>query len=282
MGPPRIRLLALDIDGTLLRGDKTVSPRTRLAIGRARGDGVRLALVTGRRHPSALRVAEDLGGRVPLVLHNGALVVEDGNVLRCRPLPRGAALRAIETGRGAGAEPVLHCGAAGEGWLLVDAAARPGGLVGYYLERSRAEVRVVPDLVAAVAGEEPIQIMFGGERPAMETLRAALAAALGSEARVERTVYPATGVVLLDVLHPAVGKAEALGFLQERWGIAPSETLAIGDNWNDREMVEKAGLGFVMGNADPELLALGLPVLPTNEEDGVAWAIEEHVLGVPR
>ncbi len=282
MGPPRIRLLALDIDGTLLRGDKTVSPRTRLAIGRARADGVRLALVTGRRHPSARRVAEDLGGRVPLVLHNGALVVEDGSVLRCRPLPRGAALGAIETGRGAGAEPVLHCGAAGEGWLLVDAAARPGGLVGYYLERSRAEVRVVPDLVAAVAAEEPIQIMFGGERPAMETLRAALAAALGSEARVERTVYPATGVVLLDVLHPAVGKAEALGFLQERWGITPSETLAIGDNWNDREMVEKAGLGFVMGNADPELLALGLPVLPTNEEDGVAWAIEEHVLGVPR
>jgi hydroxymethylpyrimidine pyrophosphatase-like HAD family hydrolase len=277
-----IRLLALDIDGTVLRGDKTVSPRTRLAIERARADGVRLALVTGRRHPSARRVAEDLGGQIPLVLHNGALVVEDGRVLRCRPLPRGPALRAIATGRGAGAEPVLHCGTAGEGWLLVDAAARPGGLVGYYLERSRAEVRVVPDLVAAVAAEEPIQVMFGGERGAMEDLRVALGAALGREARVERTVYPATGLVLLDVLHPAVGKAEALGFLQERWGIAPLETLAIGDNWNDREMIEKAGLGFVMGNADPELLALGLPVLPTNEEDGVARAIEEHVLGVPR
>jgi len=279
VGLPRIRLVALDIDGTLLRGDKTVSLRTRLALERARAAGVRLALVTGRRHPSARRVAEDLGGKVPLVLHNGALVVEDGSVLRCRPLPRAAALRAIETGRAEGAEPVLHCGAAGEGWLLVDAAARPSGLVGYYLERSRAEMRVVPDLVAAVDAEEPIQVMFGGERAPMETLRAALAAALGGEARIERTVYPATGVVLLDVLHPAVGKAEALRFLQERWGIAPSETLAIGDNWNDREMVERAGLGFVMGNADPELLALGLPVLPTNEEDGVARAIEEHVLG---
>jgi hypothetical protein len=279
---PRVRLLALDIDGTLLRSDKTISERTRQAIDRARGNGVRLVLVTGRRQPSARRVAEELGGDVPLVLHNGALVVDEGRVLRCRPLLRASARRAIDVGRAAGAEPVLHCGSKGEGWLLVDAEARPGGLVGYYLERSRAEVRVVPDLVAAVAAEEPIQIMFGGERPAMETLRAALAAALGSEARVERTVYPATGVVLLDVLHPAVGKAEALGFLQERWGIAPSETLAIGDNWNDREMVEKAGLGFVMGNADPELLALGLPVLPTNEEDGVAWAIEEHVLGVPR
>lgn len=278
MGPPRIRLVALDIDGTLLRDDKTVSPRTQLAIDRARAGGVRLVLVTGRHHPSARRVAADLGGVVPLVLHNGALVVEDGSVLRCRPLPRAAALRAIAAGRAAGAEPVLHCGSGGEGWLVVDAAARPSGLVGYYLERSRAEVRVVPDLAAALEAEEPIQIMFGGERTEMEALRPSLGTALGSDARIERTVYPATGVMLLDVLHPAVGKAEALGFLQERWGIAASETLAIGDNWNDREMVERAGLGFVMGNADPELLALGLPVLPTNEEDGVARAIEVHVL----
>jgi hypothetical protein len=75
-----------------------------------------------------------------------------------------------------------------------------------------------------------------------------------------------------------VGKAEALGFLQERWGLASSETHAIGDNWNDREMVERAGLGFVVGNADPELLVLGLAALPTNDVDGVAHAIEEHVL----
>jgi Cof subfamily protein (haloacid dehalogenase superfamily) len=279
VGPCRIRLVALDIDGTLLRGDKTVSPRTRLAIDRARAVGVRLALVTGRRHPSARRVAEDLGGEVPLVLHNGALVVEDGSVLRCHVIPRRAARRAIEVGRAAGAEPVLHCGAGGEGWLFVDASARPSGLVGSYLERARAEVRLVPDLLAAVEAEEPIQVMFGGERGEMDALRPVLAAELAIEARIERTVYPATGVVLLDVVHPAVGKAEALGFLQERWGIAPAETLAIGDNWNDREMVERAGLGFVMGNADPELLALGLPVLPTNDDDGVARAIEQHVLG---
>jgi hydroxymethylpyrimidine pyrophosphatase-like HAD family hydrolase len=242
---------------------------------------VRLVLVTGRRHPSARRVAEDLGGEVPLVLHNGALVVEAGRVRRCRPLPLAAALRAISAGRAAGAEPVLHSGQGGEGWLLVDAAARPRGLVGYYLERSRAEVRS-PDLVAAVTAEQPIQIMFGESGREMDALLALLGAELGNDARIERTVYPSTGVVLLDVLHPAVGKAEALCFLQEHWGIAPSETLAIGDNWNDREMVERSGLGFVMGNADPDLLALGLPVLPTNDEDGVAHAIEEHVLGAGR
>ncbi len=276
--PTRVRLIALDIDGTLLRGDRTISARTRLAINHARAAGVRIVLVTGRRHPSARRIAEELGGEIPLVLHNGALVVEGGCVRRCRPLPRAAARRAIATGRAAGAEPVLHCGKDGEGWLLVEEGARPGGLVGYYLARAEAEVRRVPDLAAAATAEQPIQVMFGGGRSQMDPLSCRLAEELAGSARVERTVYPSSGVVLLDVLHPDVGKAEALSFLQECWGIAPAETLAIGDNWNDREMVERSGLGFVMANADPELLALGLPVLPSNDEDGVARAIEEHVL----
>ena len=275
-----IRLLALDIDGTLLRSDKTISPRTFEAIARARASGVRLVLVTGRRYPSARRVAEELGGPVPLVLHNGALVVEDGAVLRCRPLAAATARAAIAVGRGAGAEPVLHCGVNGEGRLLVDADARRAGMVGYYLERSAGEVRAVRPLESALDVEQAIQVMFGGTRAEMDALLVPLAARLGSDARIERTVYPATDLVLLDVIDPAVGKAEALGFLQERWGVAAAETLAIGDNWNDRDMVAGAGVGFVMANADPALLALGMPVLPSNDEDGVALAIEEHVLAL--
>ncbi len=273
-----VRLIALDIDGTLLRSDKTLSPRTGAALAGARALGVRLVLVTGRRYPSARRVADELGGPLPLGLHTGALVMEDGRVLRCRLLAREAARRAIRIGRAAGAEPVLHCGALGEGLLLVDAAARRTGLVGYYLERAGGEVRVIDDLTQALETQDPVQVMFGGTREQMDPLLAALGAGLGGSARVERTVYPASGLVLLDVIDSAVGKAEALAFLQARWGIAPAETLAIGDNWNDREMVAAAGLGFVMGNADPELLALGLPVLPTNDEDGVAGAIERLVL----
>jgi hydroxymethylpyrimidine pyrophosphatase-like HAD family hydrolase len=80
------------------------------------------------------------------------------------------------------------------------------------------------------------------------------------------------------VLAPEVNKAEALAFLQRRWGVTAAQTLAIGDNWNDHEMLEQAGLGMVMGNADPRMRALGLPVLPTNDEDGVALAIERYVL----
>jgi len=80
------------------------------------------------------------------------------------------------------------------------------------------------------------------------------------------------------VLEPSLGKAEALAFLQRRWAVSAAETMAIGDNWNDHEMLSAAGLGLVMGNAEAGLHALGLPVLPTNDEDGVAVAIERHVL----
>jgi hydroxymethylpyrimidine pyrophosphatase-like HAD family hydrolase len=172
----------------------------------------------------------------------------------------------------------VHCGREGEGWLVVEATPAATGLVAYYLERAKGDVRTVADLLEALADEDPIQVMFGGTAAEMTRAHAALTPAVDGSARIERTVYPATGVVLLDVIHPGVGKAEALAFVQSLWGVSADETLAIGDNWNDREMVAAAGLGFVMGNADPELLALGLPALPTNDEDGVARAIEEHVL----
>jgi Cof subfamily protein (haloacid dehalogenase superfamily) len=274
----RVRLVALDIDGTLLRSDKTLSPRTREAVLRARRCGVRVVLVTGRRHPSARRVAEQLGEALPLVVHNGALVIEDGRILRCFKLSRSVAARAIELGRERGVEPILHCGSRGEGLLLVDASARPSGLVAYYLERARDELRQVERLSEALAREEPIQVMFGGGRAAVEALHDALVAKLADAARIERTVYPETDFALVDVLDRRVGKAQALAFLCERWGITPQETLAIGDNWNDRLMLESAGRGLLMGNAPSELIQLGLPLLPTNDEDGVAHALETHIL----
>jgi Cof subfamily protein (haloacid dehalogenase superfamily) len=271
------QLLALDIDGTLLRGDKTISARTRSAIEAARARGVHVVLITGRRYPSARRVADDLGGAVPLVLHNGALIVEDGDVLRCRPLARACALEAIRIGRRQGADPVVHCGHRGEGRLLVAAGPTSSTLLAYYLDRNNPDVVTLPDLEAGL-GEDPLQVMFGGGMEDMAALLPELRAGLGARVKIERTVYPASGVGLLDVLDPSVGKAEALAFLQARWGLSAAETLAIGDNWNDHEMLERAGLGLVMGNADPLMHALGLPVLPTNEEDGVAVALEKYVL----
>ena len=275
--PVRYRLLALDIDGTLLGSDKRISPRNRAALEAARAAGLHLVLVTGRRYPAARRVAGDLGGDVPLVLHNGALIVEDGRILRCRPLCRAVAVEAIRIGLRHGADPVVHCGHGGEGRLVVAGVQPSNTLLAYYLDKSHPDVCVVEDLESALQ-EDPLQVMFGGAMEEMDRLWPRLQAELGPRVRVERTVYPRQGVGILDVLDPSLGKAEALAYLQRRWALQPEETIAIGDNWNDHEMLSAAGLGLVMGNAEAGLLALGLPVLPTNDEDGVAVAIERHVL----
>jgi hypothetical protein len=272
------RLLALDIDGTLLRSDKTISPRTLAALDAARAGGAHLVLVTGRRYPAARRVAEMIGGRLDLVLHNGALIFENGGILRRRLLPREVARTAVRLGRERKADPVIHCGAGGEGRLLVEGIEPSNTLLAYYLDKSHPDVVTVPDLETALE-EDPLQVMFGGGIPDMTALLPHLAVGLGGSAKIERTLYPHVGVGILDVLEPSVGKGEAVRFLQGRWGVGAAETLAVGDNWNDHEMLAEAGLGLVMGNADPELCALGLPLLPSNDDDGVAIAIERHVLG---
>jgi Cof subfamily protein (haloacid dehalogenase superfamily) len=274
----RYRLLALDIDGTLLRSDKTISARTLAAVAAARDRGVRVVLVTGRRHPAARQIAKQLGPDLDLVLHNGALIVENGEVLRCLPLSRALALQAVAVGRACEADPVLHYGHGGEGKLMIEGIAPSNTLLVYYLDRSHPDVTSVAVLDDALQ-EDPIQVMFGGAIEPMARLRDRLDAELGARVRIDRTIYPASGVLFLDVLRAGVGKAEALAFLQQRWKVSAEETLAIGDNWNDHEMLEAAGLGLVMGNADPEMLRLGLGVLPTNDEDGVAVAIEREILG---
>ena len=274
------RVLALDIDGTLLNSRREISPRNHAAIAAAGEAGVRIALVTGRRYPAAKRIADLLPGRPTLVLHNGGLVIEESVAIRVRPLARPSAIAVLSFAKSVGADPVVHFGQAGEGLLYVENASPSHTLLAYYLSRSHPDVRVVENLEAAVGASDadPLQVMFGGSMREMSELAGAIEAR-GFEVKALRTVYPKDDLSLIDIVAPTVDKSEALAFLCARWGVAIGEVLAIGDNWNDRQMLLAAGKGCVMGNADPELRALGLEVLPGNDEDGVAYAVERFVLG---
>ena len=273
------RVLALDIDGTLLNSRREISPRNHAAVTAAGEAGVRIALVTGRRYPAAKRIADLLPGRPTLVLHNGGLVVEESVAIRVRPLARSSAIAVLAFGKSLGADPVVHFGQAGAGLLYVENASPSHTLLAYYLSRSHPDVRVVENLEAAVAGKDadPLQVMFGGSMREMSALAVAIEER-GFDVSALRTVYPKDDLSLIDVVDPTVDKSEALRFLCARWGVELGEVLAIGDNWNDRKMLLAAGKGCVMGNADPELRALGLEVIPGNDEDGVAWAVERFVL----
>jgi Cof subfamily protein (haloacid dehalogenase superfamily) len=273
------RVLALDIDGTLLNSRGEISPRNREAVAAARDRGVRIALVTGRRYPAAKRIANLLPGLTSLVLHNGGLVVEDAVPIRVRPLARNAAIPLVTFAKERGADPVVHFGQSGEGLLYVENASPSHTLLAYYLTRSHPDVRLVVSLEEAMekAADDPLQVMFGGSMREMVELADAVEAR-GFEIRALRTVYPKDNLSLIDVVAPSVDKSEALSFLCARWGVGIEEVLAIGDNWNDREMLLAAGRGCVMGNAEPGLKTLGLEVLPGNDEDGVAFAVERFLL----
>jgi len=224
--------------------------------------------IEARTHPDFFVIEPD-----PESDHDGP-----ARVLRCVALARGAALAAIRLGREGGADPVAHCGFRGEGRLVVAGIAADNPMLSGYVDRGHRDRVQVEDLERELP-DDVVQVMFAGPLPAMLDLYPRLVAGLGAQARVERTLYPGHEMGFLDVLHPQVSKGNALEFLRERWGLAREETMAIGDNWNDREMLTVAGRGLVMGNADPALHALGLEVLPTNDEDGVAVAIERYVLG---
>ncbi len=283
---PRYRVLALDLDGTLLGKDKTISLRNGEAVRAAREAGVHIVIVTGRRYPATRPIARTLGEDISLVLHNGGLIVEDREVIRCLPLARQVARLAIRLGRSVSAEPVVHCGHEGQGKLLVERMPPAERVLAMYLKKAHADVHVVDDVLEAFPREDPIQVMFGGRIERMQRVLRALSSGLevsagpaprGGRARLERAVYPEHGVEIIDVLSPSVGKAEAMRFVCSRFGLTPAEALAIGDNWNDAQMLLEAGCGLVMGNADDGLHRLGLPVLPRNDEDGVAVGIERHL-----
>ncbi len=254
-----------------------VSPRTQAALTAALAQGVRVLLVTGRRPPAARMVADQIAPDLPMVLNNGGLLIENGAIIRRRPLSRVLACEAIRVGKDCAADPVVHSGANGEGRLLVESGAPGHTLRAYYIDSSNPAISAFDGLEAAIV-EDPVQVMFGGPIEAMDELLPRLVAALGEAVNIERTIYPKLGMSLIDVMAAGVAKGESVRFFEERWGLGPQGTLAIGDNWNDRSMLEAAGLGFVMGNADPAMHRLGLPVLPTNEDDGAAVAIEKYVL----
>lgn len=275
----RVRVLALDLDGTLLNSRKEISPRNLKAVTAAREAGVHIAVITGRRYPAAKRVTEKLPGDPVLVLHNGSLVIENATPIRVRPLDRSVAAAVVSFARERGADPVVHYGHDGEGLLYVENASPSHTLLAYYLHKSHPDVRVFESLESAIAEErhDPLQVMFGGSMTEMKELAASLEER-NFAASALRTVYPSDDLSLIDVVGPTVDKAEALRFLCARWEVEIDSVLAIGDNWNDRSMLLTAGIGCVMANADPELRSLGLLEVPANDEDGVAVAIERFIL----
>jgi len=210
------------------------------------------------------------------VLHNGALIVEAGRVIRCRPLALDVAREAIRAGCLAGADPVVHCGTNGEGQLLVAGVSRSNTLLAYYLDKAHPDVRVVHDLAAALP-EAPIQVMFGGEMEGVAALEKRLR---GCWACVRASSGPSTRARGRDPRRDRSGGQQGGGGRVSRSALGPAfERHPRGRRQLERPGDARAGGSRARdGNADPAMHALGLPSVPGNDEDGVAVAIERHIL----
>jgi Cof subfamily protein (haloacid dehalogenase superfamily) len=275
-----IKLLALDIDGTLLTPRGELTPRTRAAIDEAIELRVHIVLVTGRRFGSAYPLLQEFGLDVPLISHNGALYKDTRTfeTIELHPLDIATSHDIIRTARKYGAD-MICCSdePRGLGKIVIEGVSESNQSLMRYLNKYRDSVMEVPDLVEFVK-EPPIQIMFSGHCAQMELFAGKLLAVMGERIRLFKTRYLQYDLTIIDAVSIRASKGDSLSRIADRHGIARAEVMAIGDNHNDLTMLEYAGLGVVMANAEEELKDMGFAITSSNEEDGVAEAIERYII----
>lgn len=276
-GIAMIRLVGIDVDGTLLDSQGHLAGENRDAIAAAVASGIHVALVTGRSYPFARPVADGLPSAVTLIVSNGAVErATDGTTLARRLLDRDVARSVL-----AATAPYRHHAA-----LIFDRDAagqimfetmdwdHPGRR-SYWVKNQALIARAVPLEDALV--EDPIQVMFNGD---VEVIRG-LANRLRAEAdgfSVSLTEYVHRNFSLVDITSPTATKGQALAWRAAQLGLTRDEVMAIGDNYNDVEMLEFAGTPVVMENAVEGLKHRGWAVTGHQDEAGVAEAIRNYAL----
>jgi len=274
-----VQLIALDIDGTLLSSRFTVSERNRAAIAKATLRGIEVALVTGRRYDFAMPVARQIDSPLTMIVNNGALVRSKEGETRMRHLlardTAARVLKAMEPWRDA-ASVVFDRPLANQ--VMLEKIDLHDGIRGAYYQRNLQFLGEAKPLETCLT-EDPIQIMFAGRLKPMRAAEQALRnVSFTEEFWMAVTTYEEKDFSMIDVINPRVSKGTTLAEWAALRGIAPQEILAIGDNHNDTEMLSFVGIPVVMENAVPELKTRGWHVTHTNDEDGVATAIERFAL----
>jgi hypothetical protein len=282
--PSHARLIAIDIDGTLLpTSSTTISRRNRRALREAQAAGLHIVIATGRRHQYAEPVLEQVGlsPRTVMISSNGSVVRHfDGELIRRSLLPVESARALCPALRPFGQTMVFTFDREREPSLVVESVASLHRRIGVWVEANRHDlVEIAPLERAFDEGEAPIQAMLCGDvtqvraaQQAVETMR------LAADISMHRTEYAERDLGILDLLPPGCSKGHALEDYARSLGLEADEVMAIGDNFNDQAMLEYAGQAIVMGNAGEEMQALAARhdwgMTLSNDEDGVAATLE--------
>lgn len=285
-----IKLLALDLDGTLLNSRGKIPEENKLAIRKAEEKGVLVTFATGRRFRDALPVALEIGFNAPLVTHNGALLKFAGSLrtVAYSLLETGTVREILRVGRDFGGDALVSADPHGKGTLLYDTVSEENVPLKKYIawsktlhgdEEAERAVLHVENLENVVAETEVVHISFSGTCRAMDGMQRILIDELKSTVNILATVYPHLDFTLLDILPPDASKGFGVEKLAALHDLTHENVMVIGDNFNDLEMLEYAGTPVVMGNAAPELLERAeFYTTLSNDENGVAAAIERFIL----
>ena len=279
-----VRLIGIDVDGTLLDTEGRLPDANREAIHAAVAAGIHVSLVTGRSYPFARPVADTLPESITLMVSSGAVErAMDGATLARRLLDRGTARQVLESTRHVREHTAVIFDRDADRQIVFESMDWTVPNRRGYWARNRRLIHQSAPLESALT-EDPIQVMFNGDPAAMrelsESLRTAAAPRDGEPAfSVSLTEYLARGFSLVDITSPHATKGRALAWRAEQLGICRGEIMAVGDNFNDIEMLEAAGIAVVMGNADVRLRRPGWHLTGHQNDAGLAQAIERFALG---
>src|SRR5271155_422084 len=271
-----LRLIAIDIDGTLLNPEFQISETDLAALRSAYSQDIEIILVTGRRHTFALPIAQQLGFDLWLISSNGAVTRSlSGETFHRDMLPAGVCRELCGSMREFRGNTVLTFDTNGKGAIVLEHMRDLTSSIQRWLEKNLQYIDFVIPVEDSLT-TDPVQAMFCGRIERMHQALGVLAASgLEKDITVVRTEYPVRDLSIVDVLNQGCSKGHAL----ERWakfrGIPREEVMAIGDNYNDIEMLAFARVPFIMGNASEELRGRGWNVTLGNDENGVAAAIEQ-------
>lgn len=283
--PGPYRLLALDVDGTLLDREGTLRPTTAEAVALAARAGIRPVLCTGRRYRRARPVAVQLGIDAPIVCNSGAVVKEPaGHRTLWRAdfdAPLLADVLAVFRDRGEPAVSFTDQDPAHPDFLVeLDRTGRP--LFDDYLDQNREHAGIAPGWTAGTGAGPPGHSHFHlcaiGSRPDMLDFERAVLGRLGGRVRTFVQRSPRYLGTMCEVIRHDAGKWTAVLHVAERWGIDPAEICAVGDDMNDLPMIAGAGLGVAMGHAPPAVRAAASLITADHDEDGVSRLVHDVLL----
>ncbi len=274
-----VRLIALDIDGTLLDSRWQLSDANRAAVAEATRRGIEVALVTGRRYDFALPIAYQLDCPLTMIVNNGALLrTADGETHLRHLLAQDVARSVLEATKPwrEGAAVIFDRPVANQ--IMLESLREDDSIRYAYYKRNLANIGIASPLENSVT-EAPIQVMFSGTVAEMRAIEAILRNAdFAGDCRLAVTLYESRDFAMIDVLPADCTKGRSLAEWATRQGLRRDEILAVGDNHNDLEMLQVAGIPVVMANGVPELKVHGWHETLSNDESGVAAAIERFAL----